>query len=81
MPTEGDVFSLTVPFSPEHAAYAYAITAEEDEAPAFEVVVNETALQAIRLPDGRGIAVVHRAGCTAPEGVGIDTSRVGVVFF
>ena len=58
---EGDLFTLTIPTSEEHPAYAYAITAEEDAAD-IELLRNDSVAQAILTEDGYLLAAFYGEG-------------------
>ena len=55
---ESDVFLLTIPTSPDHPSYAYAITAKEDS-PDAKILANTAEVQAILTEDGYLLAAFH----------------------
>jgi hypothetical protein len=56
---EGDVFLLTIPTSPDHPSYAYAITAKEDS-PDAKILANTAEVQAILTEDGYLLVAFHK---------------------
>ena len=68
---EGDLFTLDLPVDKSHGAYAYIILPTENCARGAVVLVNTKALQAVRIDDGRVVAVFHEDGELA-----LDSGRV-----
>lgn len=57
-PVTGKVLTLYIP--QENDKYAFMISPAKVDAPSVEILRNDTAVQAIRLPDGNILAVFHR---------------------
>lgn len=61
-PVSGDVLTLTVHHpAGKESAYAYMISAADCHTPTVTVLRNDSAVQAILLPDGKVMAVFHQA--------------------
>jgi len=77
---EQDVLTLTVRHKAcEEDAYAYMISPSSADIPDVRVLRNDTKIQAIRLPDGRILAVFHESGTLQADGRAI-TADAGAYF-
>ena len=74
----GDVFKITIPLC-GHSSYAYMVSPEELRDKRVEVLVNNAAVQAISIPDGRTIAVFHKDCCIKLPKGGICGSKGDII--
>ena len=74
----GDVFKITIPLC-DHSSYAYMVSPEELRDKRVEVLVNNAAVQAISIPDGRTIAVFHKDCCIKLPKGGICGSKGDII--